>query len=702
MDDSDPISDSTPNKRRKLNNEWDSSEDSGEEFTVEDFEPSATLPLTNYRRPQPQLHEDLKPSNIRSSPPRTFITQPTQTLPAVTQPTQPLPPRQNGSGNGYNDIEVERSSPVTMSSPKPLPPPIRKAPFAKPLAKSQGLLASAMAPPGTAFRQPLGIQSKPSQPLETISLDSDEEDPPVHHSSDEETQGLSSNLKPTIFKKGGRGLDSTPNRVKESPKVSGFSNLMSEFGFTSSSNRSDDMASAYGSTSRAPRPPPAQRAPSRAMPVLARRKFEKLEDVPELAMRDKIRKIQETIEFETVQRCYDALIRSKGNVNDALSWLFEDEEQDAPGEDDDEVDELAGNTPVAKRGVAVSAYSQSSQSVRPPAKQEVKAPTLTIAEKYGSTQAARKPSLTSPDDEVVRPRRRLQQGRKTRSPTPPSSPVQKPPQPLQRLKRPAEVLAIDDDDGDVSEEDTSLGEEVVPESHHDQRLLNFFNTCSVQDLTDLSTQPEDVVKFVLDRRPFQSLDAIRVVSNITETRSGKKSRSRPVGDKIVDICSDVFTGYDAIDELVDECERISKPIQNALKGWGVGSAEDGELHLLNLDDAHDSGIGTPSSTSDDIPMPSGSKHKGRFLGQPDSMNSEATLKDYQLVGLNWLNLLYSKKLSCILADEMGLGKTCQVIAFLAHLKQQHIDGPHLVIVPGSTLENWLREFKFFAPMLEVR
>ena len=42
---------------------------------------------------------------------------------------------------------------------------------------------------------------------------------------------------------------------------------------------------------------------------------------------------------------------------------------------------------------------------------------------------------------------------------------------------------------------------------------------------------------------------------------------------------------------------------------------------------------------------------------------------------------------------MGLGKTCQVIAFLAYLQTQRVDGVHLIIVPGSTLENWLREFE---------
>ena len=698
MDDYDPISDATPPKRRKLNKEYDSADDSGEDFTVEDLEPSATLPLTRpqLQYPREQFHSDLKSStyNARSSsPPRTFVTQPTQTLNLTTQPTQPLPLNQNGN------VQVERSSPIVESPHRPQPQPLKRAPFAKPSGFLAGAMDS-MAPPGTVLRLPPGVHSRPA-PSPASAESDEEEDPPVHYSSDEETQGIS--LKPTNFKKGDRGLNSTPNRsspvVKESPKVQGFPD-MSEFKYSSPSSgwRSDDIGAAYTSRPRAPRPA-VQRVPSRAAPVANKpRELKSVDEISDPAIRIKIRQMLDLAGHETVQRCYDALFEKKGRVDDALSWLYEDEEQDAPGEDD--VDELASTTPMVKRGVAHPAYTQSSQPVRPAAKQEVQVPVKTIAEKYGATQAARKPSLASPDDEDIIPRRRLQQGRKTRSPTPPSSPVQKLPQPLQRSKR-TEVITIDDEDDSEAEAELDVVDEAIVENSHHRRLLNFFNTCSVQDLTDLSAQPQDVIKFVIDKRPFESLDVIRAISNVTETKAGKKSRSRPVGDKIVDICSDVFTGYDAVDELVEQCELIGKPIQDALKGWGIGSTRDGELQLMNLDEAHDSGIGTPSSTSDDIPVPS-KQSKGRFLSQPESMNSEATLKDYQLVGLNWLNLLYSKKLSCILADEMGLGKTCQVIAFLAHLQQQSVDGVHLVIVPGSTLENWLREFEFFAPSLRVR
>lgn len=712
MASSDPISDTTPNKRRKLDNGgWDSEDDSGDDFTVDDFDTVATIPVQNRGALQyttQQFHRDLNTGQEPSSL-STHITQPTQTFNATTQPTQPA----RLQSPNTSDVLVDRSSPTTAVSPRAPPQPIRKA-FARP----NSLLASAMAPPGTSFRRPLGIPSRPA----TIDLVDSDEDPPVHHSSDEETQGLRSNLKPTNFQKSGRDLDSTPKRsepvIKESPKpaaapvapnVNNFSNMLAQFSHNSSTSASsrpaDDLISAYGSSSRRPRPQGSTARPPPARAPTAQKKYNHIDDIPDYTMRRKVMEIKKQLDWESVQRCVEALDKRHGNVQDAMEWLTNDEEQDAPGDDDQ--DHLAPIVP-AKRGVATvvgqSAMSQgqSSSPIRPAAKQEIKAPTLTIAEKYKSTQPGRKQSQpnpvspTVPEEDDVKPRRRLLQGRKApRVPTPPSSP----PAPSVRTNNAQqnEVIEID------SDSDSGIGryQNEEPEtSTFDTRLLKFFNECSTKDLVDLSAQPEDVVKLVVEKRPFDSLDAVRAVTAVTETKTGKKSRSRPVGDKIVELCSQMWTGYDAVDELVEECERLAKPIQDALKGWGVGSGVTGELQMMNLDEAHDSGIGTPaSSCADDVPAPS--KTKGRFVAQPESMSSEVTLKDYQLVGLNWLSLLWSKKISCILADDMGLGKTCQVIAFLAHLQQQEVEGMHLVIVPGSTLENWLREFKRFAPNLNV-
>ncbi|PCH33516.1 hypothetical protein WOLCODRAFT_135169 [Wolfiporia cocos MD-104 SS10] len=80
----------------------------------------------------------------------------------------------------------------------------------------------------------------------------------------------------------------------------------------------------------------------------------------------------------------------------------------------------------------------------------------------------------------------------------------------------------------------------------------------------------------------------------------------------------------------------------------------------------------------------------------------ATLKEYQLKGLNWLATLYEQGINGILADEMGLGKTVQSISLLAYLAETHdIWGPFLVVSPASTLHNWQQEITRFVPKMKV-
>ncbi|KAJ2998923.1 hypothetical protein HDV02_003898 [Globomyces sp. JEL0801] len=78
-----------------------------------------------------------------------------------------------------------------------------------------------------------------------------------------------------------------------------------------------------------------------------------------------------------------------------------------------------------------------------------------------------------------------------------------------------------------------------------------------------------------------------------------------------------------------------------------------------------------------------------------------TMRDYQIQGLNWLISLYENGINGILADEMGLGKTLQTISLLGYLKHhENINGPHLIIVPKSTLHNWMKEVSRWVPSLK--
>ncbi|KAJ1958911.1 ATP-dependent DNA helicase Snf21, partial [Dipsacomyces acuminosporus] len=90
------------------------------------------------------------------------------------------------------------------------------------------------------------------------------------------------------------------------------------------------------------------------------------------------------------------------------------------------------------------------------------------------------------------------------------------------------------------------------------------------------------------------------------------------------------------------------------------------------------------------------------ITQQPSILIGGTLKEYQLRGLEWMVSLYNNRLNGILADEMGLGKTIQTISLVTYLiekKQQN--GPFLIIVPLSTITNWILEFEKWAPSVKV-
>jgi SNF2 family DNA or RNA helicase len=80
-----------------------------------------------------------------------------------------------------------------------------------------------------------------------------------------------------------------------------------------------------------------------------------------------------------------------------------------------------------------------------------------------------------------------------------------------------------------------------------------------------------------------------------------------------------------------------------------------------------------------------------------------SLKRHQLVGVSWLQQLYSSRAThkgCVLADDMGLGKTLQLLSFLASIIEGKIgpawpdSGPYdpiLVVAPMILFDSWAKE-----------
>lgn len=84
---------------------------------------------------------------------------------------------------------------------------------------------------------------------------------------------------------------------------------------------------------------------------------------------------------------------------------------------------------------------------------------------------------------------------------------------------------------------------------------------------------------------------------------------------------------------------------------------------------------------------------------PPALN--ATLRDYQKEGLNWLNFLDEFGFGGCLADDMGLGKTLMIIAFILSQREKGHQNTNLIVVPTTLIFNWQAEIAKFAPDIKV-
>ncbi|KAI9698369.1 MAG: hypothetical protein M1836_003949 [Candelina mexicana] len=601
--------------------------------------------------------------------PASYVTQPTQIIDKPAQKAQ-------SSQRPSPVVQVPASSPLQSPAPKMT----QKSNILRP----GGLLANALAPLGTTFRAPLLAQKVPLK-APIIDLSDDEPKYRGEASSDDDEISITKvvDIVPTAFAKGGHTY----------PGGDGVTDGANP---TSSKRSANTMGSALDTSSRVFKKS-RQSAPLRAQPV---EEDLQLDSIPDFNLRSKIQRIIDVFPSTTVRVCQTALNACKGNTEDAMAAISDKQSARIP----------YNNTE----------HASTQSNPGSPVRRRVMAPSQSIHDKWGAKALVHEKTLTKSPQNFVNTkapvkRRKLVQGRK-----PQSSPTD------ESLKAPSPP--IDGSDEDVDSDRTS---EAKQDSRTELRLLQFFNTCSKKDLQDFANTDDQTAQLILSSRPFDDIQAVKSIKDVSTTKAvnsdGKERIRRAVGDKIVEICLETWTGFEAIDALVTQCEELGKPVAEGLEAWGVdifGVPKASNLDMVPLElRPKKENLGTQTETNESEGVPSGSAlaseaehysedaqvtRQHRLSGdlrapvaQPALMARDFVLKDYQIVGLNWLALLFQRNLSCILADEMGLGKTCQVIAFLAYLQETSVKGPHLVVVPGSTLENWLREFSVFCPGLIV-
>ncbi|KAH7294245.1 hypothetical protein KP509_28G062400 [Ceratopteris richardii] len=147
-----------------------------------------------------------------------------------------------------------------------------------------------------------------------------------------------------------------------------------------------------------------------------------------------------------------------------------------------------------------------------------------------------------------------------------------------------------------------------------------------------------------------------------------------------------------------EREEAAVAAMLAARAQGL-SEEDVEAAAIHARDEVDARLQSPDRSLDSVNKYYKLAHavNERIVRQP-SMLRAGILRDYQLVGLQWMLSLYNNRLNGILADEMGLGKTVQVMALIAYLMEFKGNyGPHLIIVPNAVIVNWKSELLRWLP-----
>ncbi|GAB0094804.1 chromatin-remodeling complex ATPase chain Iswi [Sergentomyia squamirostris] len=144
--------------------------------------------------------------------------------------------------------------------------------------------------------------------------------------------------------------------------------------------------------------------------------------------------------------------------------------------------------------------------------------------------------------------------------------------------------------------------------------------------------------------------------------------------------------------LINESQIYSHFIANSKK-------RDASSGQVPANDSNAAGRATSSKSS----APKEPMHIHKFTSTPKYIKN-GEMRDYQIAGVNWMISLYENGISGILADEMGLGKTLQTIAFigyLKHMKKLPSQLKYLIIVPKSTIQNWLNEFRQWCPSISI-
>ncbi|KAK4475667.1 hypothetical protein MN116_000936 [Schistosoma mekongi] len=249
-----------------------------------------------------------------------------------------------------------------------------------------------------------------------------------------------------------------------------------------------------------------------------------------------------------------------------------------------------------------------------------------------------------------------------------------------RQKLSAKVHSINNETNTVPPVDVVTEDDSLDLTNEERRhLLSFFNDAVMEELTLMPGCSRKTAQAIINMRPFKN----------TKDLVAQLSGVRHLSSNLYECCKDILEVRSSVIRLLNKCERLTAQVANHAARLLESTIDLPENAVT--DHEHDE-FGISKTNGSPVQL---------VTQQPAILNPLRELKPYQLVGLNWLRLLHHEQVNGILADEMGLGKTVQAIAFLASLWESGNRGPHLIICPSSTQDNWQRELSLWCPHLKV-
>ena len=242
-----------------------------------------------------------------------------------------------------------------------------------------------------------------------------------------------------------------------------------------------------------------------------------------------------------------------------------------------------------------------------------------------------------------------------------------------RIKRTKKIIV--DSDSETELEDMRHISKRQKIASDESRALDYLNNAGLDGLQELTGSgslsftctsgthifwlgctPPQAAK-IIGLRPFHDVDDL----NTKLGQGRKKAGPGGISPRMFEDCITIFEGYGMVDGILEDCEEIGASLRDAIASWTSGGTKGkGKQKEDPL------GLGVPSRGSPTInqvedgtlslvSLEAVRAHatKDFIATQPSSLKEGTVLKDYQLLGINWLNLLYRQDLSCILADEMG-------------------------------------------------